>query len=217
MKKAIYIFFYLFTASLFAINIYASDSHTLSEVAKHNNPSDCWMVINKNVYNLTDYLPDHDRELNIRSWCGTDATADYLDKNGVNRSHSTYADSLLNKYIIGTLSNQTTPAVTNENIPTPQSKYNVFLPVLITVLLYLSSNKFLQKQTHNFIWNSFMLLGLIPSFIFGIIMAASFNNLVYKNMLYHHVEVSLSFGTACILHLVYRFKTYLCQAKSTFN
>ena len=31
----------------------------LSEIAKHNNPLDCWVTISGSVYNLTEWVPDH--------------------------------------------------------------------------------------------------------------------------------------------------------------
>eukprot|EP00003_Mantamonas_plastica_P012930 TRINITY_DN2290_c3_g1_i1.p2 TRINITY_DN2290_c3_g1~~TRINITY_DN2290_c3_g1_i1.p2 ORF type:complete len:165 (+),score=69.42 TRINITY_DN2290_c3_g1_i1:54-548(+) len=32
---------------------------TRKEVAKHNTKEDCWMVINNKVYDVTEYVPDH--------------------------------------------------------------------------------------------------------------------------------------------------------------
>ena len=48
----------------------------LSEVARHNKPHDCWIAINKNVYDLTDFLIHHPEQRNsILAWAGRDATA----------------------------------------------------------------------------------------------------------------------------------------------
>eukprot|EP00913_Durusdinium_trenchii_P000610 g563.t2 len=47
----------------------------LSEVARHNKPHDCWIAINKNVYDLTDFLIHHPEQRNsILAWAGRDAT-----------------------------------------------------------------------------------------------------------------------------------------------
>ena len=48
----------------------------MSEVARHNKPHDCWIAINKNVYDLTDFLIHHPEQRNsILAWAGRDATA----------------------------------------------------------------------------------------------------------------------------------------------
>ena len=33
--------------------------YTKEEVAKHTGPNDCWVIINGNVYDMTEFLPDH--------------------------------------------------------------------------------------------------------------------------------------------------------------
>ena len=140
--------------------IHAATTYTLTDVASHNSASDCWMVINNNVYNLTAYLPDHDKELNIRPWCGTNATEDYNTKNGRGQNHSTQADALLEEYVIGTITTSTVPTQTTKTVSaTPyKSPYNIFVPLFGTIIFYLVSLKFLQKQLHNAIWNTIMLL-----------------------------------------------------------
>ena len=48
----------------------------LSEIAKHNTPTDCWSCVHGNVYDLTFYMPDHDAGTAvIEPMCGEDATA----------------------------------------------------------------------------------------------------------------------------------------------
>lgn len=65
---------------------------TPAEVAKHNSPQDCWFIVNKRVYNITQYLNLHPGGGYIlSSYCGTDATAAYLTKGG-RGSHSQSAD-----------------------------------------------------------------------------------------------------------------------------
>jgi len=50
----------------------------LTEIAKHNTPSDCWSCIHGKVYDLTFYMPDHDAgSAVIEPMCGEDATAYY--------------------------------------------------------------------------------------------------------------------------------------------
>jgi cytochrome b involved in lipid metabolism len=74
-----------------------------AELARHALPSDCWMAIRGNVYDLTSYLPNHPSPPNIvLPWCGKDATEAYNTK-AKRRPHSPYADELLAKYRIGVL------------------------------------------------------------------------------------------------------------------
>lgn len=254
------IFHYFLTCLIFTFFVIAflsktqaASTYTLSQVAEHNTPSNCWMVIEGNVYDLTNYLSEHDDKLDIRSWCGQDATADYNTKAGKNKDHSSKADDLLKNYMIGTLAVVTpkatstptstiapaktttpteavqptktvtqvetavttitaTPAVQRPTVKTNQ--YNVLLPLLATIILYLVSSKFMPKPSHNFVWDSVLLLGLIPSFVFGMIMAFDLDG---PNLIYYHVEWSIVFGVSCILHLIFRLKVYISQGKFMFR
>ena len=35
------------------------NSFTADEVAEHNSPSDCWLLIHGKVYDVTDWVPNH--------------------------------------------------------------------------------------------------------------------------------------------------------------
>ena len=200
----------------FVSNIYAATIYTVDEVAKHNSPDNCWMTINKNVYDLTGYLVEHDKEMDIRSWCGKDATEDFNTKNGKGQSHSDRANSILTQYLIGSINAETPITASNSsntNTTTKKlaNKYNVIIPLLGTVLVYFLSLKLMKRQMHNLIWNTIMLLGLIPSFGFGVIMALGIR---WENILYNHVELSIVFGTVCILHFLMRLNIYLAQVRT---
>lgn len=87
---------------------------TATEVAKHSSPSDCWMIINSKVYDVTSYLPYHPGGAGtILQYCGSDGTAAF-DTRGGTGSHSAYASSLLGSYYIGNVggvvSGQSPPA-----------------------------------------------------------------------------------------------------------
>ena len=48
---------------------------TLSEVAQHNTPQDCWTAVEGQVYDLTDFVARHPAgPAGVVSMCGTDAT-----------------------------------------------------------------------------------------------------------------------------------------------
>merc|ERR1719473_2175049 len=51
---------------------------TLEEVAKHNSKADCWVVVNDQVLNVTNFLKDHPGgELAILTFAGKDATEEF--------------------------------------------------------------------------------------------------------------------------------------------
>jgi cytochrome b involved in lipid metabolism len=47
---------------------------TLEEVAKHSSPTDCWIVLEDCVYNITDYIKQHPGKDKILLGAGKDAT-----------------------------------------------------------------------------------------------------------------------------------------------
>jgi predicted heme/steroid binding protein len=85
---------------VFPLKIEAQSLYLLSEVEQHQIPQDCWVAIEGRVYDLSEYLPEHDRWLDIRDWCGQDATQDYNNKAGLNKAHSLRADEMLAEKVI---------------------------------------------------------------------------------------------------------------------
>jgi cytochrome b involved in lipid metabolism len=76
---------------------------TLIEVATHNREKDCWMAIEGQVYNVTNYLPSHPSDPAIvLPWCGKEASLAWQTKS-VGRPHTTFAVSILRTYAIGPL------------------------------------------------------------------------------------------------------------------
>jgi len=69
-----------------------------SEVEKHNNANDCWIVIDKKVYDVTKYIPQHPKgpDAVIRN-CGKDGTAIFDLK------HSPEKKEYLSSYLVGAL------------------------------------------------------------------------------------------------------------------
>jgi cytochrome b involved in lipid metabolism len=76
---------------------------TTQEIAKHNNRSSCWLIINQQVYDVTTYLNQHPGNAGtILPYCGQEATAAFNDKGRPGGStHSAYANSLLQDYLLG--------------------------------------------------------------------------------------------------------------------
>ena len=54
----------------------------MEEVAKHNTKTDCWVVVEKQVLNVTKFLKDHPGgELAILTFAGKDATKEFIGLN----------------------------------------------------------------------------------------------------------------------------------------
>jgi hypothetical protein len=74
-----------------------------AEVAKHNSSSDCWLIIENKVYDVSEYLGTHPggRDIIIQ-YCGTEATHAFETK-GFGANHSKTAWSHLDSIYLGDL------------------------------------------------------------------------------------------------------------------
>ena len=80
---------------------------TITEVAKHNSKSDCWMIINNKAYNLTNFINSHPGgAYTIIPYCGKDGSVGFATKDR-GQPHSSRADNLLNSYYLGELNGTT--------------------------------------------------------------------------------------------------------------
>ncbi len=78
------------------------------EVSKHNSGNDCWQIINGKVYSLSAYLNQHPGGAEtIVPYCGKEATAAFSNKGGQGSNHSDFAWQLLDKYLVGSLGQDT--------------------------------------------------------------------------------------------------------------
>ncbi|MFZ4632224.1 MAG: cytochrome b5 domain-containing protein [Patescibacteria group bacterium] len=93
-------------------------SLNMTEIAKHNSRSDCWLLISGKVYNVSSYIAAHPGGSGtIIPTCGTDSTQAYATKNG-SSPHSGNAHTLLAAYYIGNLNQQTTVQQVQQNVQT---------------------------------------------------------------------------------------------------
>lgn len=77
----------------------AIPSFTAAEITGHNQPNDCWLIINDKAYNVTDYINSHPGGMeNITNYCGRESTDLYASI-----PHSQRAYSLLDNYFVGNL------------------------------------------------------------------------------------------------------------------
>jgi cytochrome b involved in lipid metabolism len=76
---------------------------SLAEISKHNQKSDCWLLINNQVYDVTSFLRLHPGgSSTIIPFCGSEATSAFKSQNGQG-SHSSRADGMLADYFLGSL------------------------------------------------------------------------------------------------------------------
>ena len=81
----------------------ADGGYSAADVARHATPSDCWIVVNGRVYDVTRYLAQHPGgAATITPWCGKESTVAYETEDGVG-THSSRADRLLESYVVGDL------------------------------------------------------------------------------------------------------------------
>lgn len=95
----------------------------IEEVSKHNNPNDCWTVINNEVYNLTSYLKSHPGgEPNILRLCGIDGSSLFASQHGNEGS----ANRQLSNLVIGNLGETIAeiPTMTSQNMDKQNKQEN---------------------------------------------------------------------------------------------
>lgn len=85
-------------------------TYNRAELAKHNTKNDCWTSINNDVYDLTQYIPQHPGGDEILRACGTDGTSLFEQRKtvsgeevGSGTPHSSSAQNQLESLKIGTL------------------------------------------------------------------------------------------------------------------
>lgn len=78
----------------------ASQTYTLAEVAKHGTQSDCWLVVDGSVYDVTKFIPQHPGGKEILKGCGKDAS--FLFHGQPN--HGDQAENMMKTLKIGTMS-----------------------------------------------------------------------------------------------------------------
>jgi cytochrome b involved in lipid metabolism len=75
-------------------------TYSLSEVMSHSTKEDCWTVINGNVYDITEYIPNHPGgEGSISKLCGGDGSSAFTNKHEDDKK----PNSELENYLLGAL------------------------------------------------------------------------------------------------------------------
>ena len=77
------------------------ETFTLAEVATHENPNDCYVAINDDVYDVTEWIAQHPGgDKAILGLCGTDGSAAFTKQH----SGQPKPEAMLASFNIGTLS-----------------------------------------------------------------------------------------------------------------
>lgn len=74
--------------------------YTLAELSTHNKETDCWLAINGNVYNVTQFINTHPGGKAILRGCGKDATEGFMKQP---KHAQNMALKLAEQFKIGTL------------------------------------------------------------------------------------------------------------------
>ncbi|CAB4392018.1 unnamed protein product [Rhizophagus irregularis] len=98
------------------INNTSKGLFTMKQVEKHNSEEDCWIVIEKKVYDCTKFLNDHPGGVDsILINTGMDCTEEF------NAIHSIKAKNMLADYYIGDLTEDSTVTSTSSTTTIPKS------------------------------------------------------------------------------------------------
>lgn len=77
-------------------------SFSVSDVASHSSVSDCWLIIDSSVYDVTGFISRHPGGSVISQGCGINATGLFETRpTGSMTPHSSNARSMLSDYFIG--------------------------------------------------------------------------------------------------------------------
>lgn len=76
---------------------------TMAEVARHDQPSDCWLVLDGTVYDVTGFVAAHPGSDAIVRGCGKDATWFFTHRDGEAGDHSASARAMLDAFALGPL------------------------------------------------------------------------------------------------------------------
>jgi cytochrome b involved in lipid metabolism len=94
------------------------------EIAKHNSGTDCWLIINQQVYNVTTYLNQHPGNAStILPYCGQDGTTAFDTKGrSAGNTHSSFANNLLGQFLIGSVGDSVSSSTINPSVTIPAGR-----------------------------------------------------------------------------------------------
>ncbi len=82
------------------ITIATSTSYTIADIKKHNNEKDCWMAINKKVYDVTLFIASGKHNPQILKGCGLEATSMFSK---IGKHNNAKVQGMMPGFVIGDL------------------------------------------------------------------------------------------------------------------
>lgn len=80
-----------------------TQTYAAEEVIEHSTESDCWLIIDNRVYDVTEFISKHPGGAErIITYCGKDATTAFATQAGEG-THSSSAKNIQQEYLIGNL------------------------------------------------------------------------------------------------------------------
>jgi cytochrome b involved in lipid metabolism len=135
----------------------AAATYDAATISKHNNASDCWVIFQNSVFDITQYLNEHDnRYYYINSWCGTDISSAFVTKDGRGIDHNQKGYAMLASYQIGSLATATnTPVPVSPQISVSAGNSLTTAPTLsptiaATVTAVATTNKSVAQNPYDF-------------------------------------------------------------------
>ncbi len=207
-----------------------TDFETKGGIDRDHKTSSYYLLETYYIGKVNNSVTDNENTILNKSNSVVSAEDEKMTDNGIldNKNETVGSINSTNKTQAYT-DNSTDNVVDNQNVSiiSPSNPYNVLLPVLATSLLYFLS-KFISRKsdfgkrylpTHkfNFLWNSLLLISLIPSAIFGLYMILRYSIPELYNInfdfMYWHVEGSIVMATIAFLHFIDRLKTFVLQGR----
>jgi cytochrome b involved in lipid metabolism len=128
--------------------------YTIEEVKQHNTRNDCWVIVDKKVYNITDFIHKHPGgPVFVRS--NKDISEDFYDI-----GHSKRAEELLQEFYIGDLETE----AERKRRTTSEFFILIFMLVALAVIIFYDGarnrNRDYDWETSNRVHEQVMMFGL---------------------------------------------------------
>jgi hypothetical protein len=93
--------YFLTIISIWSLPIIAGPPN-MEDLKIHNTKSDCWIEIENEFYDITQYLAEHQKrfEYDLTEWCGKASTLGWQTKDLKKKKHSRKAGRILKRYKI---------------------------------------------------------------------------------------------------------------------
>ena len=106
-----------------------------TEVAKHNTISNCWIIVNNKIYDISGYASAHPGGVrNIADYCGKESTQAYDTKGGRGNPHSATAYQELTQFYIGDLNQKINQNTLAQNVAKAKSNPVAINPTVTPTL-----------------------------------------------------------------------------------